>query len=47
MIIMGEGEEGGINWKIVTDMYTLLYIKEATNEDLPHSTEDSQHAIMT
>ena len=32
----------------MTDIYTLLYIKEATNEDLLHSTGNStQQSIMT
>ena len=45
--LWGRGR-GGINWKTVTDMYTLLYIKEATNEGLLHSTGNStQHSIMT
>ena len=27
-------KEGGINWEIGIDIYTLLYIKEITNKDL-------------
>ena len=28
------GQEGGINWEIGTDIYTLLYIKYTANKDL-------------
>ena len=36
------GKRGrGINWEIGIDIYTLLYIKEMTNKDLPYSTGNS------
>ena len=39
---------GGINWEIGIDVYTLLYIKQLTNKDLPYSTGNStQYSIMT
>ena len=42
------GEAAGINWKIRSDIYTLLYIKEITNKDLLHSTGNSiQYCVMT
>ena len=42
----GKGE-GGINWKIGTDIYTLLYIKQITNKDLLYSTGNStQYSVM-
>ena len=37
-----------INWETVIDMYTLLYIKYTTNEDLLHSTDSSiQCSVVT
>ena len=43
------GSKGGrINWEIGIDIYTLLYIKQITNKDLPYSTGNSaQHSVMT
>ena len=39
--------EGGINWEIGTDIYTLLYIKQITNKDLLYSTGNStQYSVM-
>ena len=41
----GEREGGMMNWKIGTDIYTLLCVKQAsqqiTNEYLPYSTGNS------
>ena len=38
----------GINWQIGTDKYTLPYIKQITNKDLPYSTENPiQYYVMT
>ena len=43
-----QGEGGGINWEIGMDIYTLLYIKQMANKDLPHSTGNStQYSVMT
>ena len=40
--------EGGINWEIGIDIYTLLYIKQITNKDLRYSTRNSsQYPVMT
>ena len=40
-------KQGGINWEIGTDIYTLLYVIWITNKDLPQSTEDStQYSVM-
>ena len=40
--------EGGINWEIGIDIYTLLYIREITNKDLLYSTGNStQYSVMT
>ena len=37
-----------INWEIVIDIYTLLYIKQITNKNLLYSTGNStQYAAMT
>ena len=37
-----------INWEIVSDIYTLLYIKWITNKDLLYSTGNStQYSVMT
>ena len=42
------GKEGGINWEIGIDIYTLLYIKQITNKDLLHSTGNStQNSVLT
>ena len=39
--------EGGINWEIEIDIYTLLYIKQITNKDLLYSTGNStQYSVM-
>ena len=40
MVINGE-REGGINWEIRTDIYTLPYLKEITNKDILYSTGNS------
>ena len=38
----------GINWEIRTDVYTLLYIKQITNNDLLYSTGNAtQYSVMT
>lgn len=37
----GEVEVSGMNWEIGTDIYTPLYIKQITNENLLCSTADS------
>ena len=34
MITREEKEGGGINWEVVMDIYTLLYINQVTNKDL-------------
>ena len=34
-------KSGGIDWKIGTDTYTLLYIKQITNKDLVYNTGKS------
>ena len=34
-----------MDWKIGIDMYTKLYIKEITNENLPQATGDSIRAL--
>ena len=42
------GGGGGMNWEIVIDIYTLLYIKQITNKDLLYSTGNStQYFVMT
>ena len=44
---LGLPGDGGINWKIGTDIYTLLYIKQVTNKNLLYSTETSpQYSLM-
>ena len=44
---VGEGR-GGMNWEIETDIYTLLCIKQVTNENLLYSTGNStQYSVMT
>ena len=35
------GKEGGMNWEIGIDMYTLLCIKQLTTENLLYSTGNS------
>ena len=47
--VVTKGErQGGINWKIGTDIYTLLYIKQITNKDVLDSTGNStQYSVMT
>ena len=39
--------EGGINWEVGIDMYTLLYVKHITNKDLLYGTGNStQFSLM-
>ena len=38
---------GGINWETGIDMYTLLYIKQMTNKDLPSTGNSTQYSVMT
>ena len=41
-------EGGGINWEIRIYIYTLLYTRYITNNDLLHSTGSStQYSVMT
>ena len=38
----------GINWEIGINIYTLLYIEQITNKNLPYSTGNStQYSVMT
>ena len=38
---------GGIDWEFGMDMYTLLYLKQITNKDIPYSTGDSaQYSVI-
>ena len=38
---------GGTNWETGVDMYTLLYIKQITNKNLPHNTSNSaEYCVM-
>ena len=42
-----QGETGGgMNWETETDVYTLLCIKQATNENLQYSTENSTQCSL-
>ena len=44
----GDKGGGGINWEIVTDIYTLLHIKQITNKNLQYSTGNStQYSVIT
>ena len=36
-----EDKEGGVNWEIGINIYTLLYIKQKTNKDLLYNTGNS------
>ena len=36
--LSGEKNGRGINWEIVIDIYTVLYIKQLTNKDLLYNT---------
>ena len=41
-------EDGGINWEIGIYIYTLLYIKQITNKNMPCITGNStQYSVMT
>ena len=45
MVTGGKGR--GINWEIGIDIYTLLYIKQITNNDLLYSAGNStQYSVM-
>jgi len=37
---------GGLDWEIVTDTYTLPCIKQITNENWLHSTENSTQCLL-
>ena len=42
------GRGDGMNWQIGTDIYTLLYIKCMTSENILYSTRNStQRSVMT
>ena len=41
MAMKGETLGGGINQEFGINIYTLLYIKQVTNKDLPYSIENS------
>ena len=44
----GDGDSGVMNWAIGIDIYTLLRIKQITNENLPYSTGNStQCSVVT
>ena len=46
MALVG-AEQGELNWKLVIDMYTVLYIKQITNKNLLYSAGNStQHSAM-
>ena len=49
MVTKGESDrEGGLNWEIGIDIYTLLYIKQITDKDLRYSTGNStQYSVVT
>ena len=48
MVTRGEKAGGGIDWEFGIDMYTLLYLKEITNKDLPYNTGNSaQYSVIT
>ena len=40
-IVAKRESEGGVNWEAGIDVYTLLYIKEITGENLLYSTRNS------
>ena len=43
-----EEKEGGMNWEVGTNGYTLLYIKYITNENLLYTTGSStQRSVVT
>ena len=45
--ILTGSKQGGINWEIGVDIYTLLYVIQITNKDLPQSTGDAtQYSVM-
>ena len=47
MVTKGERGER-INWKIGTDIHTLLYIKKINNKDLTYSTGNyTQYSVIT
>ena len=39
-------KRGGMNWKMGTDIHTLLCIKEVTNENLLYSTGNSTQSFV-
>ena len=47
MVTKAKRAEGGINWEIGIDTYTLLYIQQITQKDLLYSTGNStQYSVM-
>ena len=47
-MVTSRGREGGINWEIGIDIYTLLCIKQITNKDLLYSIGNpTQNSVMT
>ena len=48
MVTKGWGGEGGINWEVENDIFTLLHIKQITNKNLLYSTgKSTQYSVMT
>ena len=42
------GREGGVNWEIRTDIYTLSYVKQIASGKLPYNTgSPAPHSVPT
>jgi len=47
MITKGEIWRRMINWEIVMNIHTLLYVRQTTNKDVLYSTENStQYSVI-
>ena len=42
----GGGGCGGMNWEIGVSIYSLLHLKQVTNEKLPYSTGNATHCSV-
>ena len=48
VLLKGKHGRGRIKWKVGIDMYTLLYVEQMSNKDLPCSTgKSTEYSIVT
>lgn len=45
-VCVGMWRGAGMNWGIVNDTHTLVYVKQITSKDLPVTQEPTQYSVM-